>query len=357
MQSPQPGPFAVPDASLRSQHRQSQQLAHSAGSPKARGLEECPLNDAVREVSPPRSRLPRAAPQTSTSLPMVRRTSRGCHPRKARSVGASLTKHHGCYFLDRFSGKGGVSRGFRKLGFRCYEFDVIHGPSFDLTKKTIVQQIRRGISRGEILGAMLAPPCSSFSVARDRAAVIRSRRFPWGLPLRFLSAIDKEKVAIGNACARSAISIIQALDSQGLPWCLENPHSSKIWYLPELQRLSQASHVQVCVVDFCQYNIRWKKPTRLMFGNLNLDLQDTERLQKRRCTGLKRAQPTCSSWAPLQMGSLSRFWPSPTRPASVVTWPTSWRLPTSRPALQRGGDLPLRVLRRRVGLDPLRSSL
>ena len=73
---------------------------------------------SIQEVSPPRSRLPRATPQTSTSLPMVRRPSRGCHPQKARSVGASLTKHHGCYFLDLFSGKGGVRRGFRKLGFR-----------------------------------------------------------------------------------------------------------------------------------------------------------------------------------------------------------------------------------------------
>ena len=121
--------------------------------------------------------------------------------------------------------------------------------------------------------------------------MIRSARFPWGLPRRFLSDTDKEKVRIGNACARAALEIIQALDSRGLPWCLENPHSSKIWYIPELQQLMASSHVQVVVIDFCQYKARWKKPTRLLFGNL--DLQDVARFDKRRCSG-RRGLCSCA---------------------------------------------------------------
>ena len=126
--------------------------------------------------------------------------------------------------------------------------------------------------------------CSSFSVARDRTSVIRSARFPWGLPRRFLSDTDQEKVRMGNACARAALNIIYAPDSRGLPWCLENPHSSKTWYIPELQQLMASPHVQVVVIDFCQYKTRWKKPTRLLFGNLdeseakNLPKSSTERI-------------------------------------------------------------------------------
>ena len=93
------------------------------------------------------------------------------HCRQKVPFGASLKKDRKCYFLDLFSGKGGMSRSFRKLGFRCYEYDIVHGPEFDLTQQSLLHRLARNIARGKVLRATLAPPCSSFSVARDRAAV------------------------------------------------------------------------------------------------------------------------------------------------------------------------------------------
>lgn len=92
---------------------------------------------------------------------------------------------------------------------------------------------------------MLAPPCSSFSPARDRTRVIRTRQHPWGL--QGLPAHEVAKVKLGNQCFRSAVKIIRWLDEAGIPWILENPHSSKCWYLPRLIKLMKAPHVLVSV--------------------------------------------------------------------------------------------------------------
>eukprot|EP00972_Heterocapsa_arctica_P069800 10312111-Heterocapsa_arctica.AAC.1 len=91
-----------------------------------------------------------------------------------------------------------------------------------------------------LLGAMLAPPCSTFLPARDRTSVIRTQLFPWGLAAT--SDQDREKVKIGNACLHAALEIIQKCDEHNVLWRLENPHGSKMWYIPELIRLATADH-------------------------------------------------------------------------------------------------------------------
>ena len=146
----------------------------------------------------------------------------------------------------------------------------------------MLRVIQQDILAGLILCAMLAPPCSSFSVARDRTAVIRSPQFPWGLPREQLSEKDQERVQQGNRYFWAAIRIIQWLDSRSIPWILENPATSKCWYLPPLKQLASASHVRTVLTDFCQYGCAWRKRTKLLIGNL--DAQDVSRLEKL-CTG------------------------------------------------------------------------
>ncbi|CAE7750606.1 unnamed protein product [Symbiodinium sp. CCMP2592] len=46
-----------------------------------------------------------------------------------------------------------------------------------------------------VLGAMLAPPCTSFSVARDRIKVIRDPHPPWGC---FRIELQKNVIAAGK---------------------------------------------------------------------------------------------------------------------------------------------------------------
>jgi hypothetical protein len=171
------------------------------------------------------------------------------------------------YFADFFAGSGGVSRAVRKLGFTSREWELLHGENHDLTRPSVLRKIHSDIKHGKILAAMFGPPCSTFSPARDRTSVIRNKAYPWGLP--HLSQRDAEKVAVGNACFGSAFKIIRWLDKYKIPWMLENPHSSKAWYLPELVALQNADHTCVFYSNFCQCKTRWRKRTRLLSGNLN----------------------------------------------------------------------------------------
>ena len=123
------------------------------------------------------------------------------------------------------------------------------------------------IRAGRAVAGMLAPPCSSFSCARDRTAVIRTREEPWGVSGE-VSVKDIERLRIGNSTARSAITIAKAFHKAGRPWVLENPHSSKIWWLPPMVRLAALDKVETVVTDFCMFGRPWRKRTLLLCGNL-----------------------------------------------------------------------------------------
>ncbi len=88
---------------------------------------------------------------------------------------------HG-YLADFFAGHCGVSPAARAAGFSAIEWELLKGENHDLTRPVVLQKIRYDTKKGKIIAAMLAPPCSSFSPARDRTRVIRSRSFPWGIP-------------------------------------------------------------------------------------------------------------------------------------------------------------------------------
>ena len=82
------------------------------------------------------------------------------------------------YFIDLFSGTGGVSRAIHSLGFEAKQRDILHGPLRDLTDTSVVNRIQREIKRNRVKGVMMAPVCTSFSRARDRTKVIRTHRYP-----------------------------------------------------------------------------------------------------------------------------------------------------------------------------------
>ena len=169
----------------------------------------------------------------------------------------------------------------RSCGFSTREWELLKGADNDLTCPQVVHKVLSDINSDKVLGAMFAPPCASFSPARDRTMVVRDRDFPWGVP--GLPPHEAFKVEIGNKCFKSSLKIIRALDRKGIPWVLENPHSSKCWRLAPLVKLLASSHVHCRVVDFCMYKTPWRKRTRLVFGNINM--ADTERFLHRFCSG------------------------------------------------------------------------
>jgi hypothetical protein len=186
----------------------------------------------------------------------------------------------GCYVGDLFSGHGGVAKAARQAGFSARDWELLHGTEGDLCRPAVQRVLIADAKQGKLIASMLAPPCSTFSPARDRTSVIRTREHPWGLV--GISIKDQIKVDIGNRCIQAAIKLITQFDHNGIPWILENPHSSKIWFIAELIQLSNNSNTHTVITDFCQFGTPWRKRTRFLCGNI--DKQDTERINKQ-CTG------------------------------------------------------------------------
>ena len=145
---------------------------------------------------------------------------------------------------------------------------MIHGPSGDLTRSSLLRQIRQDIRAQTIAAAMLAPPSTSFSAARDRTEVIRTAAMPWGVPSHLLNAKDQTLINEGNSRFRSALQIIHWLHQAGIPWILENPYSSKCWHLPRLRKYFHDPHLIPIVSDFCMFGTPWRKRTLFLCGHL-----------------------------------------------------------------------------------------
>ena len=231
------------------------------------------------------SKLPESQAPHPRILRQLRSTARGGAAWKAPPPRRAVRRCRKQYFLDLFSGVGGVARALRRLGFSAYEYDIANGMQFDLTNEKILFKILSAIRTGKVLGVMIAMPCTSFSVARDRTAVIRSRDHPWGLPNHQLSDRDAEKIRIGNLCLSVTLRILHACHKHHVPWILENPHSSKLWMIPQCQALVDDYKAQPSVVDFCAYGTRWRKRTTLLSGHI--DPADLDRLASRSCQGRK----------------------------------------------------------------------
>ena len=269
---------SIPSKTFRTEHRSCKQKSRPGRSEEERRLDDASKRQSVRESRKTGSDMAEAGSFNSGGV-QISRTSPGKHHSRPSisSYPTSRMKRADGYFADFFSGVGGVSRAIRTLGFRTREWELNSGGHCDLTDRSVLMKIREDIFALLILGAMLAPPCSSFSPARDRTMVVRNRQYPWGLPE--LPDHELLKVRIGNQCFESALRIIKWLDSKKLPWILENPHCSKAWYLPPLQRLQKAKHTHVVVTDFCCYGTRWRKRTRLLCGNMeDADLMRLHRL-------------------------------------------------------------------------------
>ena len=272
---------AIPSTSLGTEHRQVPEHSQSRRSSKERRLGVSPVSGKIREVREAGSNMEQASHSNSECDAQLRKAHCRDHPRPTLSRNLSVKAYGGGYFADFFAGKGGVARAVRSCGFSSREWELLKGAGNDLTCPQVVHKVLSDVNSDKVLGAMFAPPCASFSPARDRTMVVRNCDFPWGIP--DLPPHEAFKIEMGNKCFKSTLKIIRALDRKGIPWVLENPHSSKCWRLPPLVKLLASCHVHCRVVDFCMYKTPWRKRTRLVFGNINM--ADTERFLHRFCSG------------------------------------------------------------------------
>jgi hypothetical protein len=272
---------AISGSPFGAEHRSRRECADSGGSTKTRTLEIASLVDPLREARPLAVVLQPEDTQHARLPRLVRNTRRGRCPRQ-RDGSARLVSVIGGqqYVADLFSGIGGVARHCRRLGAVCREFDIVHGSHGDLLNPLVLKRLKYDIRHSICVGVMLAPPCTSFSVAQDRTLQVRNEIYPWGF--RTLPPTELEKVFQANRLAVVVIKILTLCQQFSIPWILENPSTSRFWYLPQIARFLDSSTVHSRVCDYCQYGAPWRKRTRFAFGNL--DEFDSLRLDKR-CRG------------------------------------------------------------------------
>ena len=129
---------------------------------------------------------------------------------------------------------------------------------------------------------MIATPCQTLSRARRGCPPpLRTNEFPWGL--EGLSAVDCEKVRVGNVLTRFTLKLIRLCLQMRIPCVVENPLTSMFWVLPEVLRLLACPHVKLERIDVCQFGTRWRKATRFMLCNIPDDARKL--LEPFKCSG------------------------------------------------------------------------
>jgi hypothetical protein len=170
-------------------------------------------------------------------------------------------------FLDIFGGCGNVAVAAQRLGRESFIVDTRYGDIGDVCKPAFVSWLTAQASNNLIAGAMLAPPCSSFSLAISRSGkALRSAAHPRGKPIP-LTAVEKDRIELGNKSLDAAIAVIHVLNRFSIPFVFENPSSSYMWHdVPLHAALGNAKLIKV---HQCAFGARWRKDTCFAFANID----------------------------------------------------------------------------------------
>ena len=111
--------------------------------------------------------------------------------------------------------------------------------------------------------------CKTWSRARKNDGQgpppLRDDANVYGLPR--LSAGDAEKVRIANRLLANVLRLLAAAIDARVPFSIENPRSSRLWLVPELLDRARREGAEWAHVDYCQYQVPWRKSTTFLLFN------------------------------------------------------------------------------------------
>ena len=130
-------------------------------------------------------------------------------------------------FCEFFSGEGPLTSAVLAAGVPARSPDDLAHGGTDFEHKSAVEEIRRELAELAASGVKLvvhfAPPCSTFSRARDRSSKtkLRSSDFPQGLPRH------AQRTHSANLVARHTLDLAEGLARDcGAAVSIENPETS-----------------------------------------------------------------------------------------------------------------------------------
>ena len=192
------------------------------------------------------------------------------------TAGAAVFKR--AIFLEFFSGSGNLSAAVRRfMDVQCDDLFVTNGTDFaDEGAVSALYTRCREIAKSHVIFFHVAPPCSSFSRARDRSR--RTRLRSSSQPAGFNP--EEPTTQTGNRIAQSTAALVTMLVNElGAMCSWEQPLGSYMMpYLDTLGALDQVER-RTTVLDQCRFGRPYRKPTAFYtFGGLTLPSLD------RRCT-------------------------------------------------------------------------
>ena len=164
-------------------------------------------------------------------------------------------------FYECFAGVASLSSAVGAFGVNAIADEVEKGGTDFEDEKAVLSlkaELEAMRNQGSLIMVHLAPPCSTFSRARDRSKKtrLRSSRYPEGLPGK------QDKVASANVIARSAFAFAVWAAERGFFVSLENPRTSYLWDFLEGENAGEK-----IFEDFyfspCMFGAPFQKPTTL----------------------------------------------------------------------------------------------
>ena len=163
---------------------------------------------------------------------------------------------------DVFSGQGGFGSAVAEsCQCRVAYIDTARDPTHDLTRTGFLEQLIGLILAGYFFMVHFAPPCSTWSRARQPPLRARGEHI-YGLP--HLTRAQRRRAEEGNRLARAAVRLIRACIEAKVGFSIENPHTSMMWDMPEMMDIQNASDSFSLSLVYCAYGAKWLKPTRLL---------------------------------------------------------------------------------------------
>ena len=174
------------------------------------------------------------------------------------------------WIVEVFAGCSRLSKSFANLGFHVLAVDIEFGESNDLLQEKVQNKLLAFIKTHKVVYVWLGTPCTSWSRARKNDGGPQPLRNDDSCLFGFenLGPADAEKVRVGNALLAVSLRLIEFCISARIIWTLENPWTSRIWLTPGILALQQLNTplVQMIRVDYCQYQMPWRKSTALLSG-------------------------------------------------------------------------------------------
>ena len=185
------------------------------------------------------------------------------HPRKAPLLYFD--------FVEFYGGSGRVSSCMQQLGHSVAPpLDLSASKHFDFTDARLIEWCMHMIEQKRFKSFLSEPPCTTFSPAAHPA--VRSYQQPEGFDL------DCPKTWLGNLLANRSFILLRHGRRHGLPCGKEQPHLSKMAWLPAWIQLLNMDFYE-SVVASCQFGSPHKKQFRFITY-----LVDSESLEVR-CPG------------------------------------------------------------------------